>query len=167
MNGKNYPQRKSPRMRDYDYSQDGTYFVTLCTHHKSHLFGYIVDGVMVLNQLGDIAASCWAEIPNHHENVELDLYVVMPNHLHGIVIINHEWISGERNIPQNRPRLSTIIATYKGAVTRKVKKPNLKIWQRSYHDHIIRNESSLNTIREYVMYNPALWEKDTFYSGRE
>jgi putative transposase len=176
MDENRYPQRKSPRLQDYDYSQDGAYFVTICTHQKRHLFGKIADGVMMLNRMGNIAASYWAEIPNHHGNVELDLYVVMPNHVHGIVIINHEWEGGYKTlgnagaeyippVMKKRPQLSTIIATYKAAVTRKIKNSDLKIWQRSYHDHIIRNESSLNKIREYVLNNPALWEKDRFYSG--
>ena len=184
MDDKPLPQRKSPRLRGYDYAQEGAYFVTICTADRAHLFGQIIDGAMVLNGAGHIARSCWTEIPDHYPNVELDFYVIMPNHVHGIIVIHDDVASptGGRDISRpyengdvgtpymasvspktnpKRPALGTIIDTYKAAVTRKINNPDLKIWQRSYHDHIIRNESSLNKIREYVLYNPARWPDET------
>src|SRR5262245_16172423 len=83
-----FPKRKSPRLQGYDYSQDGSYFVTICTHLRENRFGQVIDAEMVLNTLGCIAEACWEAIPSHFANVELDAYVVMPNHVHGIVIIN-------------------------------------------------------------------------------
>ena len=186
MPDKPYPQRKSPRLQGYDYSQSGAYFVTICTAGRAHLFGEIVDGEMVLNDYGRTAETCWAEIPDHHPTADIDLYVIMPNHVHGIIVIDDDIVSstGGRDVSrpyenadvgtpymasvspktdQKHPTLGTIIGTYKAAVTRKIHHPDLKIWQGRYHDHIIRNEKSLNKLREYVLYNPARWEDDVFY----
>ena len=194
MNDKPLPQRKSPRLRGYDYSQSGAYFVTICTQRRQQLFGDVLDGEMILNDYGKIAAACWTAIPDHHTNVELDLYVIMPNHVHGIVVINDGYdsstadriypvptknrdhvgtryiASGAKNRAnpnRKRPTLGTIIGTYKAAVTRRINRnmnqPNAKIWQGRYHDHIIRNEKSLNKLREYTLHNPALWADDRYY----
>lgn len=177
---KQFPQRKSPRLKGYDYSQSGAYFVTICTHHQAHLFGCVVDGEMVLNGYGEIATFCWAEIPAHYPNVELDLYVIMPNHMHGIIVIYDDDFGRDISRPYNnrdtvgtpymasgaqskRPPLGCIIGAYKAAVTRKIDNSDVKIWQNRYHDHIIRNEPSLDKIREYVLCNPARWAEDTFY----
>ncbi len=81
--------RRSIRLRGYDYSQSGSYFITICTHNRECLFGDVVDGKMILNEFGNVAQQCWLEIPQHFEHVELDAFVVMPNHVHGIIIINN------------------------------------------------------------------------------
>jgi putative transposase len=153
------PQRKSPRLQDYDYSQSGAYFVTICTHQRSQLFGTIENGEMTLNAKGEIAAECWQAIPKHYPDVDLDVYVVMPNHVHGIVIIQ-----GENTV--FKTVLGRVINAYRGAVTakiRKLTKSKVIVWQGRYHDHIIRNEAGLNHIRNYVHHNPESWEKDLFY----
>lgn len=178
--------RKSPRLQGYDYAQNGAYFVTICTHQREHLFGTIENDMMALNELGDIAHERWQEIPAHFPNIELDAFVVMPNHVHGIVVIirpdeppapvrtRHASSLPESPPPSKRPNgvkrgsLSAIVGSYKSAVTKQINAlmglTAPLVWQSCYHDHIIRNETSLHKIRQYVLHNPALWEKDTFYS---
>lgn len=152
---KKFPQRKSPRLKGYDYSQSGGYFVTICTYERYYFFGDVLNGEMQYDPIGQIAMDCWQEIPEHHPTVELDYCVVMPNHVHGILVLN-----------DNSPKLGTIIGTYKAAVTRKVRELQIldRIWQSGYYDHIIHDEPDLNRIREYVFYNPAKWEKDRYYA---
>jgi len=165
-----YPQRKSPRLQGYDYGQAGAYFVTLCCYQRLSFFGNIVDEKMHLNDTGILAEQCWQAIPVHFPNVELDDWMIMPNHMHGILLLTDTVAVSDK--PSNSPvcvRLSSIINSYKGAVTRAERQrcsmPELRIWQPRYHDHIIRNERDLNRIREYVQTNPAQWQTDTFYSG--
>ena len=80
-------RRRSIRLKDYDYSQSGAYFITICTHNKEILFGEILDGEMQLNEWGNVVEDCWDEVPRHFKNVELDAFIVMPNHVHGIIIM--------------------------------------------------------------------------------
>ena len=152
------PQRKSPRLKDYDYSLSGAYFVTICTHNKKHYFGDITDAKMELNDVGQVASKRWAMIPEFHPSVQLSDFVIMPNHMHGILFL--------LDTGDQQPNLSNIVGGYKSGVSRIVRqelefKPSL--WQTRFHDHIIRNEADLNRIREYVQTNPARWETDTFY----
>jgi REP element-mobilizing transposase RayT len=157
MSDRRYPQRKSPRLQGYDYSQSGAYFITICTNKWAHWFGDIRDGVMVLHAIGQIAADCWAAIPAHFTGVELDLAVVMPNHIHGIIVLEGGGAA-----------LGTIIGSYKAAVTRQVHRQQLTapktIWHTRYYDHIIRNELALNHIREYILSNPTRWQMDRLYT---
>lgn len=174
------PQRRSPRLQGYDYSESGAYFVTICCHQREHLFGHITDGTMHLSPAGQIALERWFAIPEHHAYVDLDAFVVMPNHVHGIVILtgimptlSGTKESGATDTEADRagpvPRLSTVVGAYKSGVTRRIREalsdPELSVWQGRYHDHIIRNEADLARIREYVMYNPARWHSDTFYDA--
>ena len=183
------PQRKSPRLQGYDYAQSGAYFVTICTHQRLHLFGQVIDDTMVLSKAGEIAASRWQAIPEHHPHVELDAFVIMPNHMHGIIVITDNVGTGPALSENTKQRttqalslqsqsqdnksskarsLSTIIGSYKSGVTRRIRNalntPNSVIWQSRYHDHIIRDENELHYIRRYILYNPALWEADKFYT---
>ncbi|MBI1280876.1 MAG: hypothetical protein GC179_22320 [Anaerolineaceae bacterium] len=174
---KSFPIRRSPRLQGYDYSQEGAYFVTICTHGREHQFGVIQDGEFNPSAIGTIAFEDWQMITSHYPSVELDLFVVMPNHVHGIVfLVGAEFIPPAANQPSPISKygfLSQVIAGYKAGVTRRVNKLDnptgrinpapTKIWQRSFHDHIIRNDGELNRIREYVMNNPKLWEQDRFY----
>lgn len=161
---KPYPQRKSPRLPGYDYSQSATYFITICTGQRQHLFGEIRDGVMVLNTAGEVAAACWLSIPEHYPAVTLDAFVVMPNHTHGIVFLQGEQTSFKTILGQ-------VVNAYKGAVTARIRTQqqlgDLIIWQSRYHDHIIRDEADLNRIRAYVKNNPANWREDTFFAEVE
>jgi putative transposase len=183
--------RKSPRLPGYDYSREGAYFVTICTHQQIPHFGKIVDGQMEFSEMGKVAVSCWAEIPAHFPQVELDVYVIMPNHVHGIVLIvdksanlrvtnagtRHASSVQQQNQSQNQKRpkgvksgsLGAIVGSYKSAVTRLIRhsidQDRQAIWQERYHDRIIHDERSMNEIRNYVLYNPAKWENDRFYAG--
>lgn len=177
------PQRKSPRLQGYDYAQSGAYFVTICTHHRQHLFGDVVGDAMKLNELGERVQWHWYDLPNHFQNIKIDVFVVMPNHIHGVIFItddvgmrsiasgirtNGEPADGMDAIPTQRPKLGTIVGTFKASVTRDINRnftnPPGKIWQSRFHDHIICDEADLNRIREYTIYNPAKWECDTLYS---
>ncbi len=165
------PIRRNPRLQGYDYSQEGAYFITICSHRRQHLFGHIEHDHLHLSQLGSKASEDWQAIPHHYPTIELDAFVVMPNHIHGIIfLVGAEFIQPAAIQPATTPPkavyLSQVIAGYKAGVTRRMNRLNqLKstIWQRSFHDHIIRNEFELNRIREYVANNPSLWEQDMFY----
>ncbi|MFN8528329.1 MAG: transposase [Anaerolineae bacterium] len=172
------PQRKSPRLKGYDYSLSGAYFVTVCTHDRRCLFGEIDDHVLMLNAAGQIAAEHWLALPVHHPGIELDAFVVMPNHIHGIIVIvgttpassapSHLAKPDEAGLVPTKTRLGTVIGSYKSAVTRAIREttqiPDLRVWQARYYDHIIRNEADLNRIREYIDTNTARWVMDTYYS---
>ena len=180
-------RRKSIRLQGYDYSQAGLYFITVCTHNRVPLFGEIVDGVMALNTAGQIVEKCWCAIPEHFPQVTLDEFVVMPNHVHGIITI------GENNVGANDVRANNVRANdylpqpsneiprslqhgtsrtigsmvrgFKIGVTRwfRANTDIHKVWQRNYYEHIIRNEDSYLKIAEYIQTNPQRWEIDTYY----
>lgn len=177
--------RRSIRLKKYDYSQPGAYFITICTHNRRCLFGDILDGQMNLNEFSEIALQCWIEISNHFPNVSLDEFVVMPNHVHGIIWINNQTNVVVQNIESNvgatlavaqnnigavaspAPTIGNIVGTYKSIVANKClkifKENNQvmgKLWQRNYYERIIRNERELDKIREYILGNPLRWELD-------
>ncbi|HHT9152709.1 MAG TPA: transposase [Candidatus Hypogeohydataceae bacterium YC40] len=169
--------RRSIRLKGYDYSQAGAYFVTVCTHKRECLFGKIVDGEMQLNDAGRMAGKWWCELKNKFTNIELDEYVIMPNHFHGIIIIitvgvdlcvspmgEHVGLGGHIG-----PPLPEIVRWFKTMTTneyiRGVKQNiyapvNRRLWQRNYYEHVIRNEDKLNRIREYIINNPLQWQFD-------
>ncbi|MCK6580625.1 MAG: hypothetical protein L6Q98_21245 [Anaerolineae bacterium] len=155
------PQRKSPRLQGYDYGSAGAYFVTICTHLRQHLFGEVVNAEIHLSPAGEIAGACWAAIPSHYPAVDLDGFVIMPNHVHAVLFL-HGDAGGFKTV------LGRVINAYKGAVTARIRAlqgDDLVVWQGRYHDHILRDEADLARIREYVVHNPARWEADTFFSG--
>lgn len=149
--------RRSIRLPGYDYSLAGAYFVTICTHNREWLFGEIIDGEMQLNPYGEIAQSYWKQLSRHHPDVELDVFVTMPNHLHSIIFIKD-------NPHAQCPGLPEIIRGFKTFSARCInQKRGLKgvpVWQRNYYDHIIRNEQSLARIRQYIVENPLRWAED-------
>lgn len=162
----NYPQRKLQRLNNYDYSQSGYYFITIGTYKKIHVFGKIKEGTLFLNEWGKIAKSELLQIPKHFPFVSLDNYVIMPNHIHVIVVIDRHFENHgitERSRPF--PTVSTIIGLYKSGVSKKIHKinPEIVIWQKSFHDHIIRNEVDHQNIWEYISVNPQKWMEDQFY----
>ena len=167
--------RKSIRLKEWDYTEPGAYFVTICTHRREHLFGRVVDGVMELNELGEIVRACWDELPTHFPRVELDAFVVMPNHVHGIIVIMADDIVGATHASPLHPRgpaphsLGAIVGSFKSAVTRRINilrgTPGARVWQRNYWEHIIRNERVLNAIRRYIVYNPDRWTWDRYNPG--
>ncbi len=182
------PNRKSPRLKDYDYSQAGLYFVTICTYHRTHLFGHNADGIISSGAVGEIAATAWLSLPEHHPGIELDAFVVMPNHIHGIIVLVGTTPASSANTPSANAKsdaaksdkaglvptgapsgsLGSVIGSYKSGATRRIREalndPLLNVWQTRYHDRIIRSEVSLRAIQEYVLNNRARWQEDTFFT---
>jgi REP element-mobilizing transposase RayT len=174
--------RRSIRLKGYDYSQIGAYFVTMVTKNRVHSLGVVADDLVRLSEVGLKAETFWVEIPNHFPNVELDDYVVMPNHLHGILVITStvgvEYIQPLPE-PESRPRhheyqhvlpgsIGSVIRSYKSAVTRWAKNngaPEFQ-WQRDYYEHVVRNDAELYRIRAYILNNPAAWATDAENSSR-
>ena len=170
--------RRLIRLKGYDYSQTGAYFVTMCVKNKENWLGKITDGEEVLSEIGSIAEKCWNEILTHYPCVQLDKYVIMPNHIHGIIkIIDNDFVGAENLQPlhqiQPLPKinqyqkiisksLGSIIRGFKIGVTKwcNLHKYELFAWQRNYHEHIVRNEKELNRIREYIVNNPLRWQFD-------
>ncbi|MCC5941738.1 MAG: transposase [Balneolaceae bacterium] len=185
MNHRNqHKNRRSIRLKGYDYSSPGEYFITICIQNRECLFGDILNGEMVLNEIGDIAQDFWYRIPERYDDVITDAFVVMPNHIHGIIGIEynpdhvphpvgaiHELPlrDGETNYEAYRKQrrqmlLSKIIGWYKMNVAKRanilLENTGNRFWQRNYYEHIIRNERSLNRIRDYIINNPIQWVED-------
>jgi REP element-mobilizing transposase RayT len=160
--------RHSTRLRGYDYTQNGGYFVTICTAQRECLFGQITsEGEFVQNPIGAIVEECWTAIPNHFPSVELDTFLVMPNHIHGILMLFGD-ASKNPIVRFGKPAkgsLGMIIGSFKAAVSRKINALHTSestfLWQRNYHDEIIRNEKMLNAIRIYIDNNPTNWAFDS------
>ncbi len=160
--------RKSTRLHGYDYTQPGVYFVTICTYRFAHLFGHISDGIMRQNDLGRLVEQEWRNTATIRPMVELDLFVVMPNHFHGLVCITDvEDVlrrAESRTIQSNS--LGAIIAQFKSTVTKRSSglaiPPRRPIWKRNYHDRIVRNQQELEKIQRYILANPARWHEDRF-----
>ena len=163
-------KRKNLRLKKYDYSQNGMYFVTICTQDKKCFFGRVSNDKVDLNIVGRIAKKYLIDIAKHYSSVNIIEFVVMPNHVHLIieicdaVVAEHCSVTTRNN--KNYGLLSKIIKSYKNAVTKEINKKfgknNFK-WQRSYYDHIIRKEESLQKIREYIIINPQQWNKDELF----
>jgi putative transposase len=158
--------RRSIRLPRYDYSQAGAYYVTIVSYHRDLLFGEIVNKEMILNEFGKIADECWRAIPYHFPFVELGAYVIMPNHVHGIIFIRRGTIYRAPTMEQfQKPvadSIPTIIRTFKAAVTRRIGREHnaTGIWQRNYYEHIIRDEQDLQNKSDYIEANPTLWDED-------
>jgi len=169
-----YHHRRSIRLPDHDYRSPGAYFVTICVYGRECLLGEVVDGEMRLNDWGHIAWDCWQALPEHFAHVELDAWVVMPNHLHGILVITDPVVGAQHAAPLPEPRtnvqpgsLGAIIRSFKSAATKRINQlrgtPGTRFWQRNYWEHVIRDERSLNRIREYIQNNPAQWAEDQLH----
>ena len=166
--------RKSIRLKEFDYSNPGWYYVTICTHKRRNLFGKINNGKMLLNKFGMIVESEWLRTPELRNNVELDYYVIMSNHFHCILIINRR--DTARCVPTNQNRkfgqmipgsLPGIIRSFKSAATKRInelrKNNKSPLWQKNYYEHIIRDNKDLFFIRKYIEQNPFKWELDEYY----
>jgi len=168
-------ERKQIRLKGYDYSRSGYYFATICTQNREEWFGKVKSGITRLNKFGEIAKNFWTEIPGHFEDVEIDEFSIMPNHAHGILIIERNMVGDAYMRPHQRNAfmhslqdktkmlLSKIIQQYKASVTHKINNFQNDLhfqWQRSFYDHVIRNESELFRIREYIQNNALRWDLD-------
>lgn len=171
----------SARLPQWDYGWSGAYFVTVCTLNREHYFGEITNDIMNLSPIGVIADILWHEITNHNDNVELGAFVVMPNHIHGILVL------GGKNVPvmdnvtvetrhalslqspaqkrfrnQGKNTVSSIVGGYKSAVTKHARRLGYRFaWQSRFHDHVIRDEQSYQRINDYIITNPQKWDDDT------
>lgn len=167
--------RHSLRLQGYDYAQAGAYFVTICTEGRRALFGEIGDGAMRLNDLGKTVAECWESLPRRYAHVELDEYVVLPNHLHGIIVLGRGDEGGSRTAPTGgakRKPLGRLIGAFKTESAHRINDlrstPGAPLWQRNYFEHVIRDDVSLSRIRQYIVGNPTRWDLDPEnpYKGR-
>jgi len=183
--------RRSIRLKGYDYSQAGAYFVTICTRNRECLFGDIVDAEMRLNDAGHMVWDLWQKIPGHFPHADIDEFVVMPNHVHGIIVIvgaqfiapldcdamNRNKIQGamnhaptSRDAINNKKPVGEIVRAFKARFTHAIN--NIRntqghpVWQRNYYEHIIRNEEEMDRIREYIIENPVKWAEDVDNPGR-
>lgn len=152
--------RRSIRMEGYDYSQAGVYFVTVCVKDRECLLGEIGGGKMVLNEMGKIVEETWNDLTNHIENIELDEFMVMPNHVHGIVVIKSE----KKTESRKRHGLSEIVRQFKTFSAKRINQirhsPGNSLWHRNYYEHIIRGRVEWNQLREYIANNPMHWPLD-------
>lgn len=173
-----FPRRKQIRIKEYDYSKEGYYFITICTKDRKQILCKIVndekliaksvgaDGPVrpkeqyinpkiILTPIGKSIKRCWEEIDTIYNNVEIDEFIIMPNHIHGIIKLTGG---------QSRPPLQKIIQGFKSVTTRECFKYNYnKLWQRNYYEHVIRNEKEYYKILEYIQENPIKWEEDKYY----
>jgi putative transposase len=184
-------ERKSIRLRDYDYRQAGAYYVMVCVNNRRCLFGDVGNGEMILNDAGEMVQRVWNEIPRFYDGIDIDYFQIMPNHLHGIIIIvgkhdvgaplvgalnNNNNVNGlnyNRAGTRPAPTLGEIIGAFKSITTneyiRKVKSNNWprfnnRLWQRNFYEHVIRDELGLARIRKYIINNPAQWQEDEYYT---
>ena len=188
----------SARLQSWDYGSNGMYFITICTKDNYHFFGEVLRGEMILSRVGVLADVFWYEIKNHAQYVTLGDFVVMPNHVHGILILNqsdtdnldgrdkaclvstgnngntgdieniannhHKTIGQKRFQNQGKNTISSIVGSYKSAVTKHANRLGFDFaWQSRFYDHIIRDHSSYLKISEYIRNNPLKWQKDCFY----
>lgn len=167
-------KRRSIRLKGYDYSSTGAYFITICTHQHMCLFGHVVNGIMRLNDSGKKVQTCWHEIPEHFPLVALDKFVVMPNHVHGILFLSENATERAKNFSplqtDHQPHgtsktIGSVIRGFKIGVTKWIREntPVHNVWQRNYWEHIIRSEPELNGLRAYIRNNPARWALDRLY----
>jgi len=189
--------RNSVRLRTYDYRSAGAYFVTICTFQKEAILAEIIDRTASLSSAGNVVQECWQQIPVHFPNVDLDEFIIMPNHIHGIIVIDDSVgathaspaltaLTAATNLaavtiapPDDRARhasplqkpgpvkcsLGAIIGSFKSACTKRINESRntagMPVWQRNYHERIIRNEEELHSLRDYILTNPVRWEGDS------
>lgn len=178
----------STRLQNWDYGSNGKYFITICTCENEHFFGKITEEKMHLNAIGELADNYWHEIPNHFPYVHLDEFIVMPNHIHGILVIDDPYYrdnSDDMNVQtrhclvsnkskQNTGRrrfqnqgnntISSIIGSYKSIVSKHAHKINPKFeWHSRFYDHIIKDQKELQRIRNYIEFNPKNWKDDKYF----
>jgi putative transposase len=164
MQPKEAHRRRSLRLQGYDYAQAGAYFVTICTQDRRCVFGDVVEGRMRLNGAGQLAAAVWSNVLERFPEIDLDMFVIMPNHLHGIIVLSN----GEAAI-RAAPTIGDVVGAFKslftvqfidGVKNKRWPAFDRRIWQRNYYEHIIRDERDLARVRRYIDENPLRWEFD-------
>ncbi|MBE7411917.1 MAG: hypothetical protein L6Q54_02835 [Leptospiraceae bacterium] len=163
----------SARLQHWDYRWAGAYFITICTQHRIHYFGDIENGKMILSNVGVLADVFWYEIKNHAQNVELGAFVVMPNHVHGVLILTGNDVETGHALSPRQQRfqnigknsVSSIIGSYKSAVTKHAHRLGFEFeWQTRFRDHIIRDGASFQKISNYIINNPVNWQEVKFFN---
>jgi putative transposase len=148
--------RRAPRLSGFDYSAEGAYFLTICAHRRQQVFARCEDDELRITSAGRVLERCWAEIPNHFPSVEVDVFVVMPNHVHGVLCL----VGVDRVAT-----LPVVVGSLKSAAAGEINAlrgtPGARVWQRGYHERIVRDEDELEAIRRYVLDNPAAWSADS------
>lgn len=175
-------RRRSVRLRGYDYSREGAYFITICVENRYHLFGEIGNQEMLLNAYGEIAYLTWEKLPSRWPHIQMGAFQIMPNHMHGIIVI-HDSPSGmdTKRGPVStkvqwaiKPTVGQIVGAYKSCVlteclkVAKTQVPEIylgKIWQRGFWDHVIRDVNSMDCISQYIIHNPKNWKDDRFFDA--
>ena len=172
----NTHHRQSIRLPGFDYATPGAYFVTIVTQNRECLFGDVVDGVMCLNELGRTIDDTWNAVPTRFPNVTTDAWVIMPNHVHGVVVVT-ERLHGPSGVgvihelplpvtPPVRRRMAIplVVGYLKMNASKQINiirnNPGTPVWQRNYYEHVIRTDDELNRIRQYIVDNPKNWETD-------
>ena len=170
---KNKYRISSNRLANWNYGQNGYYFITICTKNRKNYFGEIINKRMSLSNVGTIANQSWLAIPQHFSNVILDEFVIMPNHVHGILIINND---GNDDLKSRKGRfqnqgaktISAIVGSYKSACTKTINQliaEKYFAWQTGFYDHIIQSEKEWQNIVDYIFNNPINWQRDENYLG--
>lgn len=181
--------RQPIRLQGFDYSSAGAYFVTIVVHGRECLFGEVVDGMMKLNRFGEIVNHAWFDLPRHYRHVTLGAFIIMPNHVHGIIVLNNDGrggsvsggialsdmtITGQTAMPANpetrpyvpikRHPLSEIVRAFKSFSAKRINvlrcTQGIPVWQRNYYEHIIRNDREMERIWHYIETNPSKWAED-------
>jgi putative transposase len=151
-------QRKQIRLKNYDYSQHNAYFITICVNHRKCILSNIIEDQTHLSHQGKIIEKQWLWLAKYYPYVSLNEYVIMPNHFHGIVVIENKMIN------KKRYSLSQLICAFKTTSAKAINKfqnsAGKQFWQRSYHERVIRNEEELGKIQEYIINNPLQWAID-------
>src|SRR5574341_312980 len=170
--------RRSIRLPEYDYSQAGAYYVTIVAWHRECLFGEVVGGEMKLNRYGEIVKHAWFDLTRHYPHVSLGAFVIMPNHVHGIIVLNEDRrggsVAGNDVLPSDleprpyktikRHALPEIVRAFKSFSARRInilrRTQGIPVWQRNYYEHVIRDEKDLQNKTDYIETNPMLWDGD-------
>jgi putative transposase len=154
--------RRSIRLPGYDYTQPGAYFVTICAHKQKSIFRLVVDGKILLNTQGQVVVETWASLSTHHPYLDLDAFVIMPNHVHGVLVLRDETVPD--NDAEARTQLPEIVRAFKSFSSRRInmvrRTQGKPVWQRGYYEHVIRDEPELDAVRRYIEVNPAKWTDD-------
>jgi putative transposase len=161
-----FPVRKPLRLKGWDYSSPGAYFVTICTYKKQCILGAVDNGAMQPNYSGELVRECWEALPNHYPFLNNQIFIVMPNHVHGIIMLAGEnRRSGSKPDPTKSNSLSEVIRGFKSHSSRAVNEARhsqgTTVWQRSFYEQIIRTEKEYREIGEYIVYNAAKWDNDS------
>jgi len=157
--------RRSIRLDGYNYACPGAYFITLCTYRREPLFGQVKNGAVDLSPVGELAEACWLSIEDHFSNVRLDEFVIMPNHLHGLIFLaNTSDVCAPPESGCRPGSVGAVIGSFKSETTRRTRQfgylRGVTIWQRNYFEHVVRDEAGLERIREYIVGNSLRWDLD-------